>query len=52
MHKVKLIHWKIEEVEERELILQSAGYQVNSNLEGGSGMLKSLAGDPPAARQS
>ncbi len=49
MHKVKLIHWKGKEVEERELILQSAGYQVNSNLEGGSGMLKSLAGDPPAA---
>jgi len=49
MHKVKLIHWKSEEVEQRKSILHSAGYQVDSNLESGTRILKSLAEDPPAA---
>lgn len=49
MHKVKLIHWKSEEIEQRKSILHSAGYQVDSNLESGTRILKSLAEDPPAA---
>ena len=49
MAKVKLIHWKIEEVEDRESILGSAGYDVDSFLESGAQVFKSLAEDQPAA---
>ena len=49
MAKVKLIHWKAEEVEERQSILEAAGYQVDSTLKDGSGVFKELAIDPPSA---
>ena len=49
MDKVKLIHWKAEELEEREAALTSAGYQVDSDLKGGAAIFKQLASDPPAA---
>jgi hypothetical protein len=49
MHSVKLIHWKSEEVAERENLLKVAGFAVDSNMEGGSKIFKDLAEDPPAA---
>lgn len=49
MVKVKLIHWKVEEVVERQSILEAAGYQVDSTLEEGSKFFKELANDPPSA---
>lgn len=49
MNKVKLVHWKVQEIEEREDMLKSAGYQVDSDLEGGAGVINALASDPPAA---
>lgn len=49
MEYVKLIHWKVEEVPEREAILQSAGFHVDSDIDAGSKILKTLAEDPPEA---
>ena len=49
MNQVKLIHWKAHEIKERENILKSAGYQVDSDLSGGAGLIKALASDPPDA---
>jgi hypothetical protein len=49
MAKVKLIHWKAEEVEERQSILEAAGYQVDSTLEQGAEFFKQLVKDPPSA---
>mgnify|MGYP001824938991 FL=1 len=49
MPKVKLIHWKAEEVDERQSILEAVGYQVDSTLEQGSGFFTQLAKYPPSA---
>lgn len=49
MPKVKLIHWKPEEIPERENSLRDAGFTVDSDLSGGSKILKDLAAYPPAA---
>lgn len=47
--KVKLIHWKAEELEEREAALKSAGFLVDSDLKGGTAIIQQLASEPPAA---
>jgi CheY-like chemotaxis protein len=49
MPRVKLIHWKAEEIEERAKILRESGYEVDSNLEGGSQLFRHLGENPPAA---
>lgn len=49
MDKLKLIHWKAEELEEREAALESAGFLVDSNLKGGAAIFKQLASENPAA---
>lgn len=46
MQRVRLIHWKAEEVPER--VERLAGYQVDGRLPAGSGFLRDLADDPPA----
>jgi hypothetical protein len=49
MRRVKLIHWKPEEIKQRENILCKAGYKVDSNLEGGLNIIKEITKNPPAA---
>ena len=49
MKLVRLIHWKPEEVEQREKILRAAGYKVDSKVEGGSKICKEITEVPPAA---
>ena len=49
MHCVKLIHWKSEEIDERTTILEAAGYDVDSNLPGGSQFFRQLGEKPPSA---
>ena len=49
MHWIKLIHWKAEEIEDRTAVLEAAGYQVDSNLDTGSKILKQLGNDHPDA---
>ncbi|GAG68637.1 unnamed protein product, partial [marine sediment metagenome] len=49
MHCVKLIHWKSEEIDERTTILEAAGYDVDSNLPGGSQFFRQLGENPPSA---
>ncbi|MGD8867539.1 MAG: hypothetical protein PVI01_07905 [Gemmatimonadales bacterium] len=46
--KVRLIHWKPEEIEERAQRLRAAGYSVNAAPFSGA-FLRELRGDPPAA---
>ena len=49
MPRIKLIHWKPEEIEGRTAVLKAAGYQVDSNLDAGSKILQQLGNDPPDA---
>lgn len=48
MPRVKLIHWKAEEIKERAKILRESGYDVDSNLKGGSQIFRHLGENPPA----
>jgi CheY-like chemotaxis protein len=49
MTKIKLIHWKPEELEDRASKLRAAGYHVDASLDSGPRVFKTLTKDPPAA---
>lgn len=49
MSRIKLIHWKIEEIDDKANILQAAGYEVDSSLSLGSQLFRQLGENPPAA---
>jgi hypothetical protein len=49
MQRIKLIHWKTEEIEDKANKLQAAGYEVDSNLSGGSQLFRQIGENPPAA---
>ena len=49
MPRIKLIHWKIEEIDDKANKLQAAGYEVDSNLSGGSQIFHQIGENPPAA---
>jgi hypothetical protein len=49
MARVRLVHWKAEEVPERAARLEAAGYEVDGEVPGTSIGVKALREDPPAA---
>jgi len=49
MARVRLVHWKAEEVPERAARLESAGYEVDGEVPGTSIGVKTLREDPPDA---
>ena len=42
MARIKLIHWKIEEIDDKANILHAADYEVDSALAGGSQLFRQL----------
>ena len=49
MPKLRLVHWKAQEAEERAERLRSADYEVNCDIPGGASFLRDLGLDAPAA---
>lgn len=49
MARVRLVHWKAEEVPERAALLEAAGYEVDGEVPGTSIGVKALRADPPDA---
>lgn len=49
MSRIKLIHWKIEEIDDKANKLQAAGCEVDSNLSGGSQIFHQIGENPPDA---
>ncbi len=49
MARIRLVHWKAEEVPERAARLEAAGYRVDGEVPGTSIGVKALRADPPAA---
>jgi hypothetical protein len=49
MARVRLVHWKAEEVPERAARLEAAGYEVDAEVPGTSIGVKALLKDPPDA---
>jgi len=49
MARVRLVHWKAEEVAERAALLEAAGYEVDGEVPGTSIGVKALREDPPDA---
>lgn len=47
--RIRLVHWKAEEVNERTARLEAAGYAVDAGVPGASIGVKALREDPPAA---
>jgi hypothetical protein len=47
--RIRLVHWKAEEVPERTARLEAAGYEVDDEVPGTSIGIKQLREDPPAA---